>query len=336
MGRSRGSKKGKVFNLFKTDFTISFFHKPTDGEDPYHYIVLNDSVRLRIRLGPNILIIDEVCPLTMTNLDRLYQKIITFLKDQTEFSVLLDNSGCIWPITQTAISLGFPLVEDASCSHMGETAYQAYRNYCKNDLAKCGLFLIAVNEIGESDGDPKEVEPVQEEEITPVKEEKPIIVVTPEEEPDEDEELEQEPDPIFEVISEMESNGFIKMMLYRDMDSGKDAECKTPNGTITMSVYFDNNDPNVFIHHLHMRDFDFVDCQNFIKTVVSLTRLILPGGSVYIVGVDPRSTIDQNLLHVYNGPVLEDIQFGRITLPNFLMTVSPGIIYRVKNTITPV
>ena len=325
MGRSRGSKKGKVFNLFKTDFTISFFHKPTDGEDPYHYIVLNDSVRLRIRLGTNILIIDEVCPLT----------IITFLKDQTEFSVLLDNSGCIWPITQTAISLGFPLIEDASCSHMGETAYQAYRNYCKNDLAKCGLFLIAVNEIGESSEDLKEAEPTQEED-PPVKEEKPIIVVTPEEEPDEEEELGQEPDPIFEVISEMESNGFIKMMLYRDMDSGKDAECKTPNGTITMSVYFDNDDPNVFIHHLHMRDFDFVDCQNFIKTVVSLTRLILPGGSVYIVGVDPRSTIDQNLLHVYNGPVLEDIQFGKVTLPNFLMPVSAGIIYRVKNTITSV
>lgn len=329
-----------MFNLFKTDFTISFFHKPMGEEDPYHYIVLNDSVRLRVRLDADLMVIDEVCPLTMTNLDRLYQKIITFLKDQTEFSVVLDNSGCIWPITQTAVSLGFPLIEDVACSHMGISAYQEYRNYCKNDLAKCGLFLIAVNEKEDSSKQPEEVEPVQEE-VTPIKEEKPIIVVTPEEEPDEDEELEQEPDPIFEVISEMESNGFMKVMLYRDMDSGKDVECKTPNGTISMCVYFDNEDPNVFIHHLHMRDFDFTDCQNFIKLAVSLTRLILPGGSVYIAGVDPRSTIDQNLLRVYNGPVLEDVQFGsvqfgRVTLPNFLVTISSGIIYRVKNTITPV
>ena len=335
MGRSRGSKKGRLFNLFKTDFTISFFHKPTGEEDPYHYIVLNDSVRLRVRLEADLMVIDEVCPLTMTNLDRLYQKIITFLKDQTEFSVVLDNSGCIWPITQTAVSLGFPLIEDVTCSHMGISAYQEYRNYCKNDLATCGLFLIAVYEKEEASKHPEEVEPVQEE-VTPIKEEKPIIVVTPEEEPDEDEELEQEPDPIFEVISEMESNGFMKVMLYRDMDSGKDVECKTPNGTISMCVYFDNEDPNVFIHHLHMRDFDFTDCQNFIKLSVSLTRLILPGGSVYIAGVDPRSTIDQNLLRVYNGPVLEDVQFGRVTLPNFLVTISAGIIYRVKNTITPV
>ena len=335
MGRSRGSRKGRLFNLFKTAFTISFFHKPSGLiGDIYYYFVLNDSVRLRILLADNYLVINGVTPLTMTNLDKLYGRLIQFLQNQTEFTVVIDASGDVSPITQTAIKLDLPLVENDSLSIMNSSLYGEYQTYCKNDLSKCGLYLVAVNDDKLAKEEPEE-EPEPE-----VEEEKPVIVITPEEEPDE-----EEGDPEELAQSEYNMRQFTDhylgdcLVTMSQVASGEDTSTQwvnlmitTPLHTIKFNLYFDNVIQALYVHHCTMSEFDYSDCKSFINLLIRVAEW----KDVYIVGVGVNDSIDAQLFRSMDGTKLEQWHFSRVEFPKYLLTLVTGKIYRVKTDATQV
>ena len=337
MGRSRGSRKGRLFNLFKSAFTISFFHKPSGMiGDLYYYLVLNDSVRLRILLTDNYLVVNGITPLTMTNLDKLYGRLIQFLQNQTEFTVVIDLSGDVSPITQIAVKLDLPLVENDSLSMMNSSLYEEYQTYCKNDLSKFGLYLVAVNEDKFAKEEPEE-EPESEPET---EEEKPTIVITPEEEPDD-----EEGDPVELAQSEYNMKQFtdnylgdcmvtMSQIASRENNSTEwvNLMIATPLHTIKFNLYFDNVIQALYVHHCTMTEFDYSDCKSFINLLIRVAQW----KDVYIVGVGVNDAVDAQLFRSMDGTKLEQCHFSKVEFPKYLITLVTGKIYRVKTDATQV
>ena len=89
------NKKGKIHGIFKNEFHISFFHKPSMEEtDIYYYMILDDIIFIKMRLyGDIVLIIEELYPLTSSYIAPEYEKLFNILKNQTVVTVVISLIG---------------------------------------------------------------------------------------------------------------------------------------------------------------------------------------------------------------------------------------------------
>lgn len=142
------NKKGKVHGIFKSEFHISFFHKPSMEEtDIYYYIVLEDSVFIKMRLLYGIvLIIDELYPLTTSYISPLYERIFNLLKTQTAVTVIVSLIGNAAEFRQTCIKFDAPIIDDDRFIGCASNFYTKYKNYCGNNVERYGFFLIALKD----------------------------------------------------------------------------------------------------------------------------------------------------------------------------------------------
>lgn len=140
-------KKSKVFNLFKSEFKITFYHKPTMiNDDNYHVIILDDSVRLIIRMIENTLIVDDVMPMTSAYISNTYDRIVeTFIK-QKDVTVLVSITGNIAVLESSCIKVNAPIVEDERYNSIPKRLYDELKSFYKEDTSKYGFYLLAVNE----------------------------------------------------------------------------------------------------------------------------------------------------------------------------------------------
>lgn len=144
---SRG-QKSKLFDLFKSDFKITFFHNPsfTESGDDYYYIVLDDMIRLRIKRVNGVAVIDSVCSITKSYVSPIYDKIISVIKNQTNLTVLISNLGDTFPIRQSCINHGLPLIEDETYITVPQVVYQKWKKQNEGDLSRYGFYIISVSD----------------------------------------------------------------------------------------------------------------------------------------------------------------------------------------------
>ncbi|MCM1219760.1 MAG: hypothetical protein NC548_35205 [Lachnospiraceae bacterium] len=171
-------KKNKVFDLFKSSFQITFFYKPTMQEDDvFYYVVLDDSLRLKIILIRGVVIIDNVVQITNTYVKPLFEKMVQTIMNQHELTVLMNVIGNSTQAIQACVSCDAPLVEDERYLTVSQGYYTKLKNVYNNDLTKYGFYILSV-----SDAD---VEPAGEEsqpqvsnyQMAPVGVEPPVLKV---------------------------------------------------------------------------------------------------------------------------------------------------------------
>lgn len=142
------NKKGKIHGIFKNEFHISFFHKPSMEEtDCYYYMILDDVVFIKMRLVADIfLIIEELYPLTSSYITPEYEKLFNLLKTQSVVTVLVSLIGNTSEFRQTCLGHDTPVIEDERFVDYPQTFYNKYKNYCGNNSAMYGFFLIALKD----------------------------------------------------------------------------------------------------------------------------------------------------------------------------------------------
>lgn len=146
------NRRGRIFNLFKDSFKISFYHKPTyELGDIQHYIILNDILSIKMREINDMLIIDDMIPLTKTYMVSLYDTIGNLLMNQTQFTVLISLLGNTSEFYPTCTKLGVPVVEDNQFINVSRVLYEKLKVYFENDVTKYGFYLLAVREPDELD-----------------------------------------------------------------------------------------------------------------------------------------------------------------------------------------
>lgn len=145
---SRG-QKSKLFDLFKSDFKITFFHNPsfTESGDDYYYIVLDDMIRLRIKRVNSVAVIDSVCSITKSYVSPIYDKIISVIKNQTKVTVLISNMGDTFPLRQSCINHGLPLIEDETYITVPQVVYQKWKKQNEGDLSRYGFYIVSVSDV---------------------------------------------------------------------------------------------------------------------------------------------------------------------------------------------
>lgn len=142
------NKKGKIHGIFKSEFQISLFHKPTMEEtDKYYYIILEDLIFIKMRLLYDIvLVIDELYPLSMSYVEPYYERLFNLLKGQTSVTVVVSLIGNTGPFRQTCSRFGAPIVEKEEFLDCSNQFYSKFKNYCGNDTNRFGFYLIALKE----------------------------------------------------------------------------------------------------------------------------------------------------------------------------------------------
>lgn len=167
MGRS---KRNKIFDLFKTGFKITFFYKPTmEFNDEYYYVILDDTIELRIKVINNVAVIDTVKSLSQSYVKPLFDKIVTLIMEQSNLSVIVSIIGDTGVLHQACSNHGAPLIEDDQFVTVSKGFYNKWKAHT-NDVSKYGFYLLSV-----SDDEPQKVEQPKSEQISDTKSEKPPI-----------------------------------------------------------------------------------------------------------------------------------------------------------------
>ena len=171
------TKKNKVFDLFKNDFKISFFYKPTmNNDDIFYYIVLDDVIGVRARLFDRILVIVSVVPITSSYVKPLYDKMIDTFMQQSELSVLVSLLGNTSVLHQAIRTHDAPIIEDDRYITVSNEFYTKVKNQFR-DSSKHGFYLLSVHD--GSSIDEADEEPVSDEYVP-----KEVPVSQPEPEPE--------------------------------------------------------------------------------------------------------------------------------------------------------
>lgn len=141
------AKKSKIFDLFKTDFQITFFYKPSmQGDDIYYYVVLADSIRLKIVLIGGVVIIDNAMQITSAYVKPLFEQMVQVIMKQQELTVLMNVIGNSMPAIQACVSCDAPLVEDERYLTVSQGYYNKLKNVYNDDLTKYGFYILSVND----------------------------------------------------------------------------------------------------------------------------------------------------------------------------------------------
>lgn len=149
MARTRNNK---LFGLFKKDFKITFYYKPTMlNDDVFHYIILDDLVKLKIKVIYGALVIDDIIPLTTTYLAKIYDTLIGLLIDQSEYTVLVSTTGNTASFSSVCIKAGAPIIDDPRFLCIPKKLYDSLREQYKEDTSKYGFYLLAVKELKEGE-----------------------------------------------------------------------------------------------------------------------------------------------------------------------------------------
>ena len=134
-------KKDKILSFFKSKFDVTMFHKPSgDSNDIFYVIIINDTLQLRIKNVGNVIIIDEVKPLSNEH-EQVSNEIIAFFINQTSYNVLISN---IPAINEICDKLSIPVVDDERFITVPIPLYKRYINYYNNNSNMYGFYLLAV------------------------------------------------------------------------------------------------------------------------------------------------------------------------------------------------
>jgi hypothetical protein len=139
------TKKNKVFDLFKNDFKITFFYKPTLKEgDDFYYLILDEVIKLKIKEVNGAIVIDDVIPATTTYLKPIYEKIVRTIMAQATTTVLVSLIGNTTTIQQACITCGAPLIVDDRYITVSKGYYQKLTTVFGTDQTKYGFYLLSV------------------------------------------------------------------------------------------------------------------------------------------------------------------------------------------------
>lgn len=140
-------RKGKVFNFFKDNYEITFFYKPTNNDnDTLYYIILDDKVRISLRLYDNILVIYDINQIGFEYLNDFYNNFLFFLVNQTTFTVLVSKLNNLGLFNNVCISKNVPVVEYEKFIMIPKSLYEQLKIYYSNDVNNYGFYLLAVVE----------------------------------------------------------------------------------------------------------------------------------------------------------------------------------------------
>lgn len=141
------SKKNKVFDLFKSDFKINLFYKPTltDGDD-FYYLELDEVIRLKIKEVKGVLVIDDVIPLTTTYIKPIYEKLVRTVMAQDKLTVLVALTGNSVNIQQACVTCDCPIVDDIRYTTVSPQYYTKLKSVYGDDKSKYGFYILAVHE----------------------------------------------------------------------------------------------------------------------------------------------------------------------------------------------
>ena len=142
------SRKGKLFNLFKDKFKITFFYKPTMiDDDIFYYIILDDLIKLKIKIIHGTLVIDDIIPVSTTYMAKVYNSLIEILTQQTDFTVLVSLTGNTSAFSSACIKCGAPIIDDDRFLSIPKNLYLKLKEYYNGDESKYGFYLLAVKDI---------------------------------------------------------------------------------------------------------------------------------------------------------------------------------------------
>ena len=143
-GRNR---KGKIFALFKDDFKITFFYKPSmELDDIFYVLILDDLLKLKLNINGDTLIIDDIIPLTEAYLASTCDTLIHILKNQKISTVLISLLGNTQCIHTACMKHNVPIVEDDRYITVSKPLYDRFKQYYQNDSEKYGFYLLSVRE----------------------------------------------------------------------------------------------------------------------------------------------------------------------------------------------
>lgn len=146
------SRKGKLFNLFKEHFKITFYYKPSGVEDDiFHYIILDDILKLKIKVVRGTLVIDDIIPLSTSYMAKIYDTLIELLVNQTEFTILVSLTGNTSAFSSSCIKCGAPVIEDPRFICVPENLYKNLKEYYNDDESKYGFYLLAVRDASDDE-----------------------------------------------------------------------------------------------------------------------------------------------------------------------------------------
>lgn len=152
-------KKGKLFQLFKDRFKITFFYKPSMiDDDIFYYIILEDVIKLKIKLIYGAIVVDDIIPLSSVYLAKEYETLIDIFIHQTDFTVLISLTGNTIAFSSACIKINAPIVDDPRFLCIPRNLYDNLRDYYKDDTSKYGFYLLAVKDIPEGEPEQQSVE----------------------------------------------------------------------------------------------------------------------------------------------------------------------------------
>jgi hypothetical protein len=141
------AKKDRVFDLFKSDFKITFFYKPTSmNGDEFYYITLDNLIELRIKVINNTLVIDAVVPITKSYIAPIYDKLVETIMKQDRITVLVSTIFDTQSIHQSCISHNAPIIDDEDYITVSHGMYQKWKSVNENELSKYGFYILSVSE----------------------------------------------------------------------------------------------------------------------------------------------------------------------------------------------
>lgn len=140
-------KKNKIFDLFKNDFQITFFYRPSmQDDDVYYYIVLADAIRLKIVVIRDVVIIDNVTQITTAYVKPMFEQMVRVIMSQQNLTVLMNVIGNSLSVIQACVSCDAPLVEDERYLTVSQGYYNKLKNMYNDDLTKYGFYILAVSD----------------------------------------------------------------------------------------------------------------------------------------------------------------------------------------------
>lgn len=264
------NKKGKVHGIFKSEFHISFFHKPSmETNDIYHYIVLNDVIFMKMRLIYDIvLVIEEIYPLTSSYITPEYEKLFNVLKDQTVVTVVVSLLGDTTSFRQTCLGHDTPVIEEERFLNYPQNFYNKYKNYCGNNAYMFGFFLIALKD--------ETFDVIEKTNIDNNKTEKTSVVIEPEYDgvKIETEIVDSNIEKLYQYFSEIPN--------FKDgMKINKDNDIYSININDTiLDCYFYSEDSDIYITKFHsngnfIQSFDILNGLSKLAKMCDITVYIL-------------------------------------------------------------
>lgn len=152
---SRKRKPNEVISVFKNDFNVTFVHRPnmTPG-DVWYYLILDDNLRIRLKLFGTVMVIDEVIPLGMKYMASMFSTLMDVLIKQDKYTVLISILGDTSGLGAECLKVDAAIVEDSRFITVPEEFYKRIVDYYKGDMTRYGFYLLAVKDEDEETSKP--------------------------------------------------------------------------------------------------------------------------------------------------------------------------------------